>query len=111
MCIYVVDDLIQKSTNIDVDLGLVHLQGVWHPTNKLTSLLETQKDLEAQYTSAFSNTGWNTKLSQYVPMHVHKDFKNLMTKPAQLQQLDAATKKHNNHINSNTNTSSVQLTT
>ena len=36
-----------KCTNIDVDPSLVHLQGVkGHPTNKLTTSLETQKDLE-----------------------------------------------------------------
>jgi hypothetical protein len=32
-CIYVGDDHIQKSTNIDVDTGLVHLQGVKGQTN------------------------------------------------------------------------------
>jgi hypothetical protein len=43
-CIYVVYDLIQKSTNTDVDPGLVHLQGVkGHPTNKLTSSLKLKR--------------------------------------------------------------------
>ena len=47
------DDLIQKSTNTDVDPSLVHLQGVKGiQITDLTISLKTQKDPEAQYTSA-----------------------------------------------------------
>ena len=50
------DDLIQKSTNTDVDPSLVHLQGVKGiQVTDLTISLKTQKDPEAQYTSAYSN--------------------------------------------------------
>jgi hypothetical protein len=54
--VHMYDDIIKKTTNTDVDPSLLHLQGVkGHLTNKLTFSLETQKDLEGQYTSVFSN--------------------------------------------------------
>jgi hypothetical protein len=50
------DDLIQKSTNTDVDHSLAHLHGVKGiQLTDLTISLKIQKDHEAQYTSAYSN--------------------------------------------------------